>query len=126
MAVEQRNFQLYTYVDGNGVSWNKRGEASAPRNAIDGHAVFVGGQPAWGRETRRHRVRKVIFRDPTTFRTKTAVIYTPTAFNAVVLGTTTLAELIEGETGTVNYVAYAQIEEKQPSVGAARQLAEHA
>ena len=94
---------------------NKRGEASAPRNAIDGHAVFVGGQPAWGRETRRHHTRKVIFRDSTTFRTKTAIMYTPTAYAAVVLGTTTLAELIEGDTTTtVNDAAYARSRRNLP------------
>jgi hypothetical protein len=125
MAVEQRNFQLYTYVDNNGVSWDKRGEQDAVRNAVDGSTAF-GAHPAWGRETRRHRTRKVIYRDATTFRTKTVIMYTAAALAAITLGTSSLTFFIEGEATGVVYLAYKVIAENQPSVGAARQLAEHA
>ncbi len=125
MAADQKNYQLYTYVDGGGQSWNKRGEQSAPRNAVDGSTAF-GAHPGWGRETPRHRTRKIIYRDSTTFRTKTCIFYTAAAAAAVVLGTDVLAEHVEGEVATVNYTAYKLIDEKRPAVGGAAQLADHA
>lgn len=124
MAGDQRNFQLFTYVDDNGVSWNKRGEDNAALNAINGSAA-LGAHPVW-EDHPRMRARRIVFRDASTFRTKAVVFYTAAAFAAVVVGTTTLALHIEGNAATVNYVALKKIAEKQPSVGAARQLADHA
>ena len=125
MVAQQKNFQLYTYVDDNAVSWNKRGEADAIRNAVDGSAAF-GAHPNWGRETRRHSVRKVIYQDGTTFRTKTIIVYTPTAFAAITVGTSTLSFMVEGEATAVVYTASHKVPERQPSAQAARQLADHA
>ena len=125
MAADQRNFQLYTYVDDNGVSWNKRGELSAPRNAVDGNAAF-GNHPNWGRETRRHSVRKIRYMDPTTFRTKEVIFYTAAAYAAVVIGTDVLAEHVEGNAATVNYTATKKIPERSPAAAGTRQLADHA
>lgn len=125
MPADQKNFQLFTYVDNNGVSWNKRGELDAVRNAVDGSSAF-GANPAWGRETPRHRVRKMLYQDPTTFRTKTVIMYTAAAAAAITLGTDTLAFHVEGETGTVAYTAIQLIDEKQPRAAGSRQLADHA
>lgn len=125
MAADQLNFDLFTYVDGGGVSWNKRGESNSIINTVDGSSAF-GAHPNWGRETPRHRTRKIIYRDSTTFRTKTVIFYTAAAQAAVVLGTDVLALHVPGETATVNYTAYKTIDEKRPAVGAARQLADHA
>lgn len=125
MAADQKNFGLYTYVDNSGVSWNKRGEAEAVRQAVDGNAAF-GAHPNWGRETRRHSVRKIVYQDPTTFRTKTVIFYTAAAWSAVVLGTDVIAFPVEGEATAVNYTAVHRIPERQPSAAAPRQLADHA
>jgi hypothetical protein len=125
MAVEQKNFQLFSYTDDNAVVWNKRGESDTTRAAVDGSTAF-GAHPNWGRETRRHSVRKIIYQDGTTFRTKTVVFYTPTAYAAVTVGTSTLTWTIEGEVAGVVYTARKKIPERQPSAGAARQLAQHA
>jgi hypothetical protein len=125
MAVEQKNFQLFSYTDDNAQVWNKRGESDATRAAVDGSTAF-GAHPSWGRESRRHSVRKIIYQDGTTFRTKTVVFYTPTAFAAVTIGTSTLTWTIEGEVAGVVYTARKKIPERQPSAGAARQLAQHA
>ena len=125
MAADQVNFQLYTYVDDNAVSWNKRGETDAARNAVDGNAAF-GAHPNWGRETHRHSVRKIVYQDPTTFRTRSVIFYTAAAFAAVAIGTDVLAFHVPGNSATVNYTATRKIPEKQPGAAAARQLADHA
>ena len=125
MAAEQKNFDLFTYVDDNAQSWNKRGEADAIRNAVDGSSAF-GAHPGWGRETPRHRVRKAIYQDGTTFRTKTIIVYTPTAFAALTVGTSTLSFKVEGNAAAVVYTLASKVGEKQPSAKAARQLADHA
>jgi len=125
MAADQPNFQLFTYVDDGGVSWNKRGFDGGPAAAVDGHSAF-GAHPNWGRETPRHSVRKIVYTDPTTFRTVRAVFYTAAAYNAVVIGTDTIAVHVQGEVATVAYTATKRIPERQPSAKAARQDADHA
>jgi hypothetical protein len=125
MAADQKNFQLFTYVDDNGVSWNKRGESNTNRSAVDGSSAF-GAHPNWGRETRRHSVRKIRYVDGTTFRTIEVIFYTQAAYNAVVVGTDSIAVHVEGNTATVPYTAAKKIPERQPAAQAARQLADHA
>jgi len=125
MPAEQRNIGKFEYVDNGGTSWNKRGELDAIRNAVDGNAAF-GAFPNFGPESPQHRVRKIIYQDPTTFRTKTVIFYTQAAFDAIVLGTDTLSWHVEGETAAVAYTAGARIEEKLGSVLAPRNLADHA
>src|SRR6185437_16116427 len=102
MAADQKNFGLFSYTDNNGQVWNKRGELDAIRNAVDGSTAF-GGHPAWGAESARHKVRKGLYVDSTTFRSKTIILYTPAAAAALTPGTSTLAFHVEGETGTVTY-----------------------
>jgi hypothetical protein len=125
LPASQKNFDLFEYVDNQGNSWNKRGEEDAVRNAVDGSATF-GAFPNWGKESPRHRVRKAIYRDPTTFRTKTIIVYTQAAQAAITLGTDTLSFPVEGLATAVVYTAYAFIDEKLGSVGAARNLVDHA
>lgn len=123
MAAEQRNFQNYLYTDDDAVDWTKRGEQDAVRGAVDGHADSTGA-PVW-QDSARRKARHVIAQDPTTFRTKRIIIYTPTAFAAIAKGDV-LAFHVEGNTATVNYSVIAKIAEKQPGTGTARQLADHA
>lgn len=125
MAADQKNMSLFTYVDGSGQSWNKRGELDAVRNAVDGHAA-AGAHPAWGRDTTRKSVRKIKYVDLTTGRTKSVVMYTAAAAAAVVLGTDVLAFHVEGETATVNYTASKLIPERLPAATAGGNLLDHA
>jgi hypothetical protein len=125
MAADQLNYDLFTYVDDNAVSWNKRGESNSIINTVDGSSAF-GTHPAWGRESARHRTRKIIYRDGSTFRTKSVIFYTASAYNAIALGTDTLALHVPGETATVDYTAYKKVPEHSPAVGASRKLADHA
>jgi len=123
MAADQRNFQNFDYLDDNAVHWTKRGEDETVRGAVDGHTSGTGA-PTW-RNSPRMRTRSVTYQDPTTFRTKEVIVYTPTAFAAISLGNT-LAFHVEGETATVSYTAIKKTGEKQPGRGSSRQLADHA
>lgn len=117
MTRNQKNFQLFTYVDDNGTSWNKRGEDGGAAAAVDGHAVFNATQPPW-EDHGRMKVRRIIYTDSTTGRTVDPIFYTPTAFNAVALGDI-LAVDVAGLATTINYSASKKVPERQPSRRAA-------
>lgn len=121
MARNQKNFDNFLYVDDNTVDWTKRGESGGAATAIDGHANGT-GQPTWI-DSARMKVRRIIFQDPTTFRTIDPIFYTPAAFAAVDLGDV-LAVQVEGLATTVNYAAVKKVAERQPSRGVSRKLAD--
>jgi hypothetical protein len=121
MARNQKNFDNLLYVDDNGVSWTKRGEVGGDATAVDGHATGTGA-PTWI-YTARMKVRRIIYQDPTTFRTVSPIFYTAAAFAAVALGDI-LAVQVEGLATTVNYGATTKVAEKQPSRGVSRKLAD--
>lgn len=121
MARNQKNMQNFLYVDDNGDSWTKRGEDGGAATAVDGHAAGA-NDPVWI-DSARMKVRRIIYRDPATFRTVDPIFYTAAAFAAVALGDI-IAVQVEGLATTVNYEAYKKVAEKQPSRGAARQLAD--
>lgn len=123
MAANQRNFQVFTYVDDNAVTWNKRGTLDTAINAIDGSAALTGGAPVWI-DTPRKKTRMAVFQDPTTFRTVRIVVYTSAAF-AALTGASTLAVNVPGETAAVTYNLAEKIAEKQPVGKATRQLTDH-
>lgn len=124
MAANQRNFQVLTYVDSNGTTWNKRGVLDSAINAIDGSAALTAGAPVWI-DTKRKQTRKVVFVDPTTFRTVKFTVYTTAAFNAIT-SATTLNVNVPGETAAVTYSLSEKIGEKQPVAKGTRQLPDHA
>jgi len=121
MARNQKNFENFLYVDDNAVDWTKRGEIGGDAAAVDGHAAGTGA-PTWI-DSSRMRVRRIIYQDPTTFRTVSPIFYTPTAYNAVALGDI-LAVQVEGLATTVNYSAVKKMPERQPSRGVSRKLAD--
>lgn len=121
---QQKNFQYYTYVDDSGTTWNKRGELDPARNAIDGSAAFTPGAPVW-RDTRSMRVRRAVLVDATTFRTKSIIVYTPTAFSAIT-GSTSASFPVEGSGTSVLYTLSQKQAEVQPVAKASRNLADHA
>jgi hypothetical protein len=124
MVAAQRNFQMFTYVDDNGTTWNKRGTEDAAINAIDGSAALTAGAPVWI-NTKRKRTREVVFVDPTTFRTARFPVYTAAAFAAITSATVINLD-VPGEAVTVAYNLSEKIGEKQPVAKATRQLADHA
>lgn len=121
MARNQKNFDNFLYVDDNAVDWTKRGESGGAATAIDGHATG-NGAPTWI-DSARMKVRRIIFQDPTTFRTVDPIFYTAAAFSAVDLGDV-LAVQVEGLATTVNYAAVKKVAEKQPARGVSRKLAD--
>ena len=125
MALDQPNRKFWTYVDGNGMSWNKMGKIDAGCNAVDGSAAAVAGQPDYPRATRRRQPRRAIFQDPTTFRTAQCIIYTEAAFSAL-SGTSTLAVPVQSQTGTVAYDLIQKVPDKSPIRATSRNLPDHA
>ena len=121
MARNQKNFQNFLYVDDNGVSWTKRGEDGGDAAAVDGHATGTNA-PVWV-DSSRMKVRRIIYQDPTTFRTVNPIFYTSAAYAAVALGDI-IAVQVEGLATTVNYAASKKQAEKQPKRTPARQLAD--
>lgn len=119
MARNQKNFDNLLYTDDNAVDWTKRGEVGGDATAVDGHATGTGA-PTWI-DSARMKVRRVIYQDPTTFRTVSPIIYTPTAYAAIDLGDV-LAVQVEGLATTVNYTAVKKQPEKQPARGVSRKL----
>ena len=124
MAASQKNFTLFTYVDDNAVSWNIRGELDAVRNAVDGSAAAGGNPPFIA--SRRHAPRKIVYRDASTFRTKSLVFYTAAAFAAITVGTDSLSFPVEGLGTAVLYTATKKIGEKNPAATPGGNLADHA
>lgn len=123
MAITQRNFENYLYVDDNGVEWTKRGEKEAVRNALDGSAPQ--NESPWWFDGPRKRVRTITYVDPTTFRTKKVIFYTQAAYAAVALGDIAAFQ-IEGSATAVNYTATGKNAEFQSKRQNSRQLADHA
>lgn len=123
MAADQPNRGYWTYVDGNGLSWNKLGAIDTACQAIDG-STASGDNPDYPRGSRRRHARRAVFTDPTTFRTKSCVIYTSAAFDAIAAGAT-IAVHVPGETATVSYTLSAKIPDRAPVNATARNLADH-
>ena len=120
---QQKNYSYFKYEDDNGVHWNKRGELEPGRNAVDGSDILEPGAPVW-RDTRSMRVRRAIFVDPTTFRTKSCIVYTAAAF-AAISGATNVPFAVEGNAGNVTYSLSQKQAEVQPVAKASRHLADH-
>lgn len=121
MARNQKNFDNFLYTDDNAVDWTKRGESGGAATSVDGHATGTGA-PTWI-DSARMKARRIIYQDPTTFRTVNPIIYTPTAFAAVDLGDI-VAVQVAGLATTVNYAAVKKVAERQPSRGVSRKLAD--
>jgi len=119
MARNQKNFDNFLYVDDNAVHWTKRGEDGGAAAAVDGHATGE-SDPTWT-DSARMKVRRIIYQDPTTFRTIDPIFYTAATWGAVAIGAT-VAVQVEGLATTVNYNAIRKLPEKQPSRGPSRQL----
>jgi hypothetical protein len=124
MVANQRNSNVFTYLDDNGTTWNKRGPIDTAINAIDGSAPLTAGAPLWT-DAKSHECRKAIFVDPATFRTVRFPVYTPTDF-AAITSATTLAVNVPGNTGAVTYNLSEKVPERQRTPKASRNLDDHA
>jgi hypothetical protein len=124
MPAVQRNFNYFSYVSDDGVTYNLRCDQDWGDNAASG-LTARGNHPAYGRATRRRHPRYFLYRDPTTFRTFRGPVGTAAAYTAAAIGDT-LALAVPGETGTVNYQLVKKIPEAIPSTIVGRQNPDHA
>jgi len=124
MAANQRNSNLFSYVDDSTAVWNKRGPIDTNINAIDGSTALTAGQPLWT-DSKSRQCRKAVFFDPTTFRTIRFPVYTAAAF-AAITSATTLNVNVPGETAAVAYSLAEKIPEKQRQSKTSRNLPDHA
>lgn len=123
MARNQKNFKLFDYLDDNGAHWSMRGESGGALSAVDGNAPFDPTKPVFGRISTRRHPRYAIYQDTVTFRTVKGIVYTPTAFAAIVPGNI-VAVQVPGLATTVNYTLSAKVAEKLPVPKASRNLAD--
>jgi hypothetical protein len=121
MARNQKNFNLFTYVDDNALTWNVRGEDGGAGSAVDGHAPFTPGAPRWERQSARQHIRHVIAQDPTSFRTIQFPVYTPTAYAAITIGQVIGVD-VAGLATPVDYDVTRKVAEAQAGQQSARQL----
>lgn len=125
MAVQQLNYDYFAYESDDGSTYCKRSDDDWGNNADSGGAACAGAV-AWGADSARRSVRKAIYRDPTTFRTRTLPVFTAAAYAALTVGTDTLSVAIPGSETASTYTLVKKVPEKVPSTVVGRQDPDHA
>jgi len=125
MAVAQLNYDYFAYESDDGTTYCKRSDDDWGNDAASGGAACAGAV-AWGGDSRRRSTRKAIFRDPTTFRTRTLPVFTAAAYAALTVGTDTLTVAIPGSATAATYTLVKKVPEKVPSTVVGRQDPDHA
>lgn len=123
MPATQANRQWFRYVDDAGRNWAIQADQDWGLNAASGLAAFNAADPPFGPQSRRHHVRKAIYRDATTFRSRSLPVGTAAASAAL---PATLAVVIPGETAAVTYALAGRVPEKLLIPAASRNLSDHA
>jgi|SRR5215471_5880238 len=77
------NKQWFRYVDNTGRNWAIQLDQDWGVSANSGCTAFNATDPAFGPQTRTHRVRKALYVDPATFRTKKVPVCTTAAYAAL-------------------------------------------
>jgi hypothetical protein len=124
MPAVQLNWNYYTYVSGDGTTYNIRSASEWAATAEHGLDARTPGAPRF-MTTRQNSPRRFIYRDATTGRTKTGPVGTAADFAAAALGDV-VAFAVEGLAGTVNYELVKKVQEKIPTSIVGTQLADHA
>jgi hypothetical protein len=115
MAGLADNFSYSTYVSGDGNSYSMRSITAWATAAVSG-GTATSAFPLYGKSTRRRKPRLARFRvaaEPG--RILNLPVFTPTAFAALVIGTTTFARGIRGEAAAVTFTLSKTIGEQIPS-----------
>lgn len=120
MAVEP-NRQWYRYVSDGGANFGIMADQDWGNNAASGLAAFNAADPAWGPQSRMHRTRKAVYRDPVTFRTVTHPVGTAAAFAAL---PSTISVPLPGTATAVTYNLAQRKPEKMRIPGPSRNLAD--
>ena len=106
---DQPNRSWFRYVDDAGRNWGIQADTTWGGTAASGLAAFNSADPPFGPNSRKHHPRKVVYRDPATFRARILPVGTAAASAAL---PATLAVLIQGQVATVTYNLSARIPEK--------------
>lgn len=125
MPADQRNFAYSDYLGDDGVHYCVKADAAWIADANSGGGACTTAISYGADTTRRHK-RSATFTDGTTFRTVKGPVFTPTAFLALVIGTTTRAIHVPGETATVTYTLSKLDPEKRGTVVIGRTDPDHA
>ena len=118
----QANKQWYRYVDNAGRNWAIQADQDWGNSASSGLAAFNSTDPPFGPQSRRHRTRKVIYRDPTTFRSRVLPVGTVAADAAL---PATLSVVIPGIATGVLYDLSGRVPEKLSIAQTSRNLIDH-
>jgi hypothetical protein len=110
MPAEQRNLQWYRYVDDNGANRAIMTEKDWGDSTASGCTTIAGGETVFGAQSKTHHTRKVVYRDPTTFRIIKYVVCTAAAYAAL---PTTQQVWVPGLATQVTYNLQQRIPEKQ-------------
>jgi len=121
----QRNFGYFSYDSDDATSYCLKADADWGGSAGSGGTACA-GEPAYGRATTRRSPRYAIFRDPTTFRTLKGVVFTPAAYAALTVGTSTYSVTYPGSATPQSYTLVKKVPERIPSTVIGRQLEDHA
>lgn len=114
---DQPNKSWFRYADNAGRNWAIQADTTWGANAASGLAAFNAADAPFGPQSRRHHVRKAVYRDPATFRVRVLPVGTVAADAAL---PATLAVLIQGQAATVTYGFAGRIPEKLAVAGASR------
>lgn len=125
MPADQRNFAYSDYLGDDAVHYCVKADANMVALAATGGAACTTAI-SYGRDTTRRHKRSATYQDPTTFRTVKTPIFTPTAFAALVVGTSTVAIHVPGNTATVSYTLVKLDAEKRPRTVIGRTDPDHA
>lgn len=121
MAGDQKNFDWYRYVDDAARNWAVRAEVTWAARAISGLTTFNSADPPFGHQTRRRHERKVVYRDPNTFRTTGGPVGTTAAFAAL---PATITNEVIGVATPVTFNLSAKVPEKMPIPSTSRKDAD--
>lgn len=125
MAADQRNFAYSQYVSDDGNTYCMKADANWIASGASGSAACT-TQANYGRRTNRRKPRLAIYVDPTTFRTVTEPVFTPTAYAALTVGSSTQSIHVPGETAAVTYTLKAKVGEKVMTTVIGRTDPDHA
>jgi hypothetical protein len=115
MAGLADNYVYSDYVSDDGNTYSLRTISTWAAAALSG-GTSTSTHPLYGRESRRRAPRKFRFVDASVpGRFVTLPVFTPTAYAAGVIGTSTFARGVRGEAAAVTFTLDQKIGEKVPS-----------
>lgn len=120
VTTSERLFNYFNYASDDGSSYNLRADQAWGQLAASG-GTAASSPRAYGRSSRRRTPRKAIYRDPSSFRTFTGIVFTSAAYAALVIGTSTVSRQLKGASTPVVYTLIKKIPEKIPTTVVGRQ-----